>query len=85
MPTGHSPSAASEALKAAGPHSQQHKTSGYHLEGAPRLLDDVDALQVATPLEAHDGVHCKLSKVLLLLSEDLGTAGREGSRVCTES
>ena len=56
-----------------------------HLEGAPRLFDDVNALQVAAALEPHDGIHCQLSKVLLLLCEDLGAAGREGRILRTYS
>lgn len=41
---------------------------GPHLDGAPRLLDDLDGIQVGGALEAQHSVHRQLSKVVLLCS-----------------
>lgn len=40
-------------------------------EGAARLFDDVNGLQVGAALEAQHGVHRQLSKVVLVVRQDL--------------
>lgn len=47
-----------------------------HLDGSPRLLDDLDGVQVGGALEAQHRIHRQLSKVALLC----GRAGAQGSR-----
>ncbi len=53
----------------------QKKGIASHLQGASRLLDDVDGVQVSAALEAQYSVHCQLSKVVLVISKDLAAQG----------
>ena len=51
---------------------------GTYPQGSAGLLDDVDGLQIRAALEAHDSVYRQLSKVILVMSEDL--AAQRGPR-----
>lgn len=45
------------------------------LHGAAGLLDNVNRLEIATALQAQDGVDCDARKVLLVLRQNLGAQG----------
>jgi len=40
-------------------------------ESPTGLLDDVDGLQISAAFKAEHGIHCQLSKVVLVMRQDL--------------
>ena len=48
----------------------------WHLEGAAGLLDDLDGFQIGGPAQAQHCIHRQLSKVVLVMRQDLAAQRR---------
>ena len=70
-------SAAAPAAGSRAPHGSA-PPPGTHLDGAPRLLDDLNGVQVGAALQAQHSIHRQLSKVVLLCMRDTEAARRGG-------